>query len=101
MTGQIISESSGNVATLTISNPQKRNALTVRMWQDLKEQAQALSSESGLRCIVIRGATADAFSAGADISEFAETRSTYEQVVRYHEEYVLGCLSALADCPVP
>lgn len=92
---------SGAVATLTISNPRKKNALTVRMWQDLREHLLALSGESDLRCVVVRGASADAFSAGADISEFSETRSTYEQVVRFHEDYVLGCLDAIAACPTP
>lgn len=101
MAGEIIRDSSDAVTTLTISHPEKRNALTVRMWQDLKAHMSALSQESEMRCIVIRGAAAEAFSAGADISEFHGTRATYEQVVRFHEDYVLGCLGAIAACPVP
>lgn len=101
ITDRIIREGSAEVATLTISHPKRRNALTVRMWQDLKAHLRTLAEESEMRCIVVRGATAEAFSAGADISEFHETRSTYEQVVRFHEEYVLGCLDAIAACPVP
>ncbi|WP_407525832.1 enoyl-CoA hydratase/isomerase family protein [Methylobacterium oryzisoli] len=101
MAGEIIREGSDVLATLTISHPEKRNALNVRMWQELAALMRALSQESELRCIVIRGATTEAFSAGADISEFGETRTTYEQVVRFHEEYVLGCLGAVAACPVP
>jgi enoyl-CoA hydratase len=101
MAGEIIREGSEAVTTLTISHPEKRNALTVQMWQDLKGHMRALAQESEMRCVVIRGATVEAFSAGADISEFRDTRSTYEQVVRFHEDYVLGCLSAIAACPVP
>lgn len=101
MTGQIVKERSGAIVTLTISNPHRLNALTTGMWQDLREHVRALSEDEGLRCLLIRGASEKAFSAGADVSEFGQTRSTFEQVVRFHEEYVLGCLNALADCPVP
>ncbi|MCB4806175.1 enoyl-CoA hydratase/carnithine racemase [Methylobacterium brachiatum] len=101
MTGQILEETSGSCATLTISQPARRNALTVLMWQDLAKRVRALSRDDGMRCIVIRGATPEAFSAGADISEFHATRATHAQVVRFHEEYVGGCLEAIATCPVP
>lgn len=101
MAGEIIRNNREAVTTLMISHPDKRNALTVQMWRDLAAHMRALSQDSEARCIVIRGASPDAFSAGADVSEFRETRSTYEQVVRFHENYVLGCLSAIAACPVP
>lgn len=101
MTGRIIAEASDSRATLTISQPERRNALTVAMWQDLADHVRALSRYDAMRCIVVRGATAEAFSAGADISEFHAERATHEQVVRFHEEYVGGCLGAIADCPVP
>ncbi|MCJ2126640.1 enoyl-CoA hydratase/isomerase family protein [Methylobacterium sp. J-077] len=101
MGGEIRTERSGPSVTLTISQPARRNALTVAMWQDLAAHVLDLAGDDELRCIVIRGGTAEAFSAGADISEFHTSRSTHEQVVRFHEEYVGGCLSAIAECPVP
>lgn len=101
MSGEILREATAEVATLTISNPSKRNALSVKMWLELRRYMQVLSEDSDLRCVLLRGASPDAFSAGADISEFSETRSTYEQVVRFHEDFVLGCLKAIAACPVP
>ena len=101
MTGQVLKTVSGAVATLIISNPARLNALTVAMWQALQEHFEDLSRLSTLRCVVIRGATPSAFSAGADISEFGETRTTYEQVVRFHEETVLGCLAEITACPAP
>ena len=101
MPGEIIRDGSEVFATLTISYPERRNALTVRMWQDLAAQVLSLSQDDGLRCILIRGATVEAFSAGADISEFREARSTRKQVVQFHEEYVSGCLAAISGCPVP
>ncbi|WP_210249208.1 enoyl-CoA hydratase/isomerase family protein [Methylobacterium sp. WL2] len=101
MAGKIVTEQSDSHVTLTISHPERRNALTVLMWQELAAQVRELSREDGIRCVVIRGGTAEAFSAGADISEFGTARSTREQVVRFHEEYVGGCLNAIATCPVP
>lgn len=101
MTGHILTTRDGPTAILTLGNPHKLNAMTVRMWQELKTAFERLARDESLRCVVIRGAGEDAFSSGADISEFATERSTSEQVVRFHEEYVLGGLAAVAGCPVP
>ncbi len=101
MSGRIFTERSGEAATIVLSNTGKRNAMTVQMWTDLKLCVEGLSRESDLRCVVIRGDGVTAFSSGADISEFDVYRSTFEQVVRFHEEYVNGCLNAIAECPIP
>ena len=101
MSPAILQACDGDVVTVTISNPAKLNALTVAMWRALKACFDALSAEPDLRCVVIRGAGAKAFSAGADISEFESTRATYAQVVDFHENDVLGGLSSVSECPVP
>lgn len=100
MSGRIIAERSNGTATVTLSNVAKRNAISVQMWMDLKTCIEELSRDNELRCAVIRGDGIDAFSSGADISEFEKYRSTYDQVVRFHEDYVNGCLTAIADCPI-
>lgn len=94
-------ESADGIATVTIANPGKRNALTVAMWQSLQEAFGQLSEEAGLRCVVVRGAADEGFAAGADISEFNTVRSTRAQVEHFHEEVVFGALSAIDSCPVP
>lgn len=91
----------GEVATITLRNESKLNALTVRMWSELKAHFEDLAASETLRCIVIQGAGDKAFSAGADISEFETTRSTREQVIRFHEEYVGACLAAMLNCDIP
>jgi enoyl-CoA hydratase/carnithine racemase len=101
MPAGILQAHDGDVVTVTISNPAKLNALTVAMWRELKTCFDALASEQSLRCVVIRGAGAKAFSAGADIAEFEQTRATTEQVVRFHEQDVLGGLNAVSACPAP
>jgi len=63
----------GPVATLKIDNPARRNAIDLSMWQALPDLVAALDSRPETRVIVLTGA-AGTFTAGADISEFAETR---------------------------
>jgi len=90
----------GAVATLLISTPGKLNALSVAHWEALRDAMRALPQQSGVRCIVLRGADGN-FAAGADISEFSSVRANLEQGVRYHEATVGGALAAIAECAVP
>jgi enoyl-CoA hydratase/carnithine racemase len=94
-------ECDGAIATVTLSNPGKLNAITVAMWRALKQAMDALSMDHGVRCIVLRGAGTEAFAAGADIAEFAAERDTLEQGRRYHREYVSGALRAVGECRHP
>ena len=52
----------GDIATVTLSNPGKLNALTVTMWRELASAFAQLSADDSLRCIVIRGAGDEAFA---------------------------------------
>ena len=101
MSGTIHVQRDGVVATVAIDNPDKLNALTVAMWQELARVMHALSADDALRCVVLRGAGEQAFAAGADIAEFATVRHTREQGVTYHREHVYGALKAVADCRHP
>ncbi|MBX3662232.1 MAG: enoyl-CoA hydratase/isomerase family protein [Burkholderiales bacterium] len=101
MSGEILVAREGAVATVTLSNPPKLNALTVAMWRDLARAFNALSADDGLRCVVLRGAGTEAFAAGADIAEFATERNTVEQGRIYHRELVYGALRAVGECRHP
>lgn len=89
------------IATVTIANPGKRNALNVAMWGALQQAFGELNQDPALRCVVIRGASGEGFAAGADITEFDTVRSTRAQVEHFHESVVFGALSAIDECPVP
>jgi enoyl-CoA hydratase len=91
----------GAIATVTLSNPGKLNAITVAMWRELERVMDTLSAEDALRCVVLRGAGTEAFAAGADIAEFATERDTAEQGRRYHRELVSGTLEAVGACRHP
>ncbi len=92
---------SGDIATVSLDNPGKLNALTLAMWKDLAAAMRELSADAALRCVVVRGAGNEAFAAGADIAEFARVRNTLAQAKAYHREYVFGALRAVAECAHP
>ena len=98
---QILVERDGAIATVTLSNPGKLNALNVSMWRELAQAMGALSADERLRCIVLRGAGSEAFAAGADIAEFATARDNAEQGKVYHRQYVHGALKAVGECRHP
>jgi enoyl-CoA hydratase/carnithine racemase len=101
MNPRILVDREDAIATVTLSNPEKLNALTVSMWQELARVMDKLSADDTLRCIVVRGAGNAAFAAGADIAEFATARDNSEQGKRYHREYVQGALKAAGECRHP
>lgn len=89
-----------NIAVITLSHPQARNALNLASWRRLKLLFDELASESDLRAVVLRGAGDEAFAAGADIKEFPGTRMTAADAATYNET-VAACLRALTGVPVP
>lgn len=90
----------GPVATLTLNRPARLNAISYAMFARLPELLAAAAAEPGLRALVLRGAGSRAFSAGADITEFAAIRSTTEQTAAY-DTAVVAAEEAFATFPVP
>src|SRR5262249_44682666 len=71
-TSQLLVDVTGAVAVVTINNPGKRNALS----SEIRGALQALQADGGVRAVVLTGAGDKAFASGADISEFAERRTS-------------------------
>ncbi len=90
----------GEIATLTLNNPDKLNAINLAMWRELIENCRKIAVHRSIRCVVIRGAGEDAFAAGGDLEEFVTARATLDQALHYHGE-VAQALNAIADCPHP
>lgn len=97
---QILLAREGEIATVTLSNPGKLNAINYAMWQALRETMETLSADASVRCVVLRG-EGEAFAAGGDIEEFLTLRRTLEQALHYHDERVAPALNAVRDCPHP
>lgn len=88
------------VATVTLSNPGKLNALNVAMWDALTQAFTNLSQDDSLRCVILRGEDHN-FAAGADVEEFATVRGTMAQGMRYHTETIANALRAISHCLHP
>jgi len=70
-------------AVVTFNRPERRNAFDLAMWTGLQTIMEELSDDATLRCVVLRGAGTEAFSAGADISAFETERGTRDLEDRY------------------
>lgn len=66
--GSVQVSRSGQIATITLSNPGRRNTMTERMWLGLVPVCRDLAEDPDVRVVVVRGDGTD-FSAGADISD--------------------------------
>ncbi len=100
MIPDILCERDGAIATVTLFNPDKLNAITAAMWRRLRQVMDDLSADDSLRCVVIRG-EGENFAAGGDLEEFLTLRDTFEQAMTYHGEWVAGALDAVAACRHP
>ena len=63
-----------SIGTITIDNPDRRNAMTAAMYSAIPTACATLCAEPDLRAVMLRGAGNRAFCAGSDISEFRERR---------------------------
>jgi len=82
-TTRILARTEGGVGWLTINQPERRNAVSMEMWQGIGEAASAFERDATVRAVVIHGAGGKAFASGADISEFETARSNAEQQAHY------------------
>lgn len=73
----------GSIAWAVLNRPERRNALNASMWAAIPPVMRALDHHPGVRVIVIRGAGAEAFAAGADISEFGAARQDSRAAADY------------------
>ncbi len=92
-------ERTGCIATITIDNPDRRNAMNAAMYQAVPTACATATAEPDLRAVVIRGAGDRAFSAGSDISEFRERRMGREAEGYDRAEH--EAWAAIESLPVP
>ncbi|MCC7105528.1 MAG: enoyl-CoA hydratase/isomerase family protein [Chloroflexi bacterium] len=88
------------VATIALTQPSRRNAMTLAMWDQLRDVANSLDAQEDVHVVVLRGAGHEAFSAGADISEFEALRSTAALALEYNR-HVSEALDVLAGLEKP
>lgn len=59
------------VVTIVVGNGQRSNALSEAGWRDLADRVQSASQNPDTRAVVLKG-SGDTFSAGSDLSEWAD-----------------------------
>ncbi|MBD0274131.1 MAG: enoyl-CoA hydratase/isomerase family protein [Acetobacteraceae bacterium] len=73
--GRILARSEGGVGRITFNQPEKRNAMSVDLWEGLGAALDAFAADEAVRCVVLQGAGDKAFVSGADISQFEKNRA--------------------------
>lgn len=99
MNPDILCQHDGVIATVTLCNPEKLNALNAAMWRRLGDVFAELDADEALRCVVVRG-EGSAFAAGGDLVEMHALRATPEGAHAYHAN-VARALAAITACRHP
>jgi enoyl-CoA hydratase/carnithine racemase len=79
----LLVEKRGEVGWIVFNQPAKRNAINNAMWRGIPAAMRQFDVDAGVRCVAFRGAGTEAFSAGADISEFQKIRAERQSVSQY------------------
>lgn len=98
-TGFLNASFDAGVATVTIGRPERKNAMTQAMWQDMTSLFMEYAQDPSIRAVVLTGAGAD-FCAGADIGEFDTVRGSADSA-RAYEAGNSATFAAIRNCPVP
>lgn len=90
----------GGVVTLTLNNPERRNALDAPLATELLAATEGLHGDHTARCVVLTGA-GSAFCSGADLGALraAESRGTLARRDRLTEYY--GVFLGIRRLPMP
>ncbi|MFQ5765930.1 MAG: enoyl-CoA hydratase-related protein, partial [Rhodospirillales bacterium] len=100
VTEQLVVAKEDGVGRITFDNQARRNALTYEMWSGLPAVLADFAADDAVRVIVLAGAGGEAFSAGADISEFEKRRGT-EDAIQAYSEATSAATSALVGAKKP
>lgn len=76
---EILTETDGSIAIITLNRPEKRNALNDGLIAALKVALREADADESVKCIVIRGAGKD-FCSGADLAALQKiANASYEE----------------------
>ncbi|MDF1790916.1 MAG: enoyl-CoA hydratase [Thalassobaculaceae bacterium] len=82
-TEKILAEIRDATGWLTINQPERRNAISLEMWEGIQKAFDAFDAAEEVRSVVMTGAGDKAFTAGADISQFDKNRADADAAERY------------------
>jgi enoyl-CoA hydratase/carnithine racemase len=81
---KILSRVEGAVGQVIFNNPERRNAVSLDMWEAVEGAVDGYAADPAVRLVVFSGAGGKAFVSGADISKFEDERASREAVKHYN-----------------
>ncbi|MBP1685380.1 MAG: enoyl-CoA hydratase/carnithine racemase [Deltaproteobacteria bacterium] len=94
----LLVQQDGAVCTVTVNRPQALNALDPVTLAELLQCSEGLRRDPSVRCVILTGAGAKAFVAGADIAAMVAMSALEGRAFACHGQRVMH---ALEDLPVP
>ncbi|MBI4427709.1 MAG: enoyl-CoA hydratase/isomerase family protein, partial [Ignavibacteriales bacterium] len=98
-----------DVGTITLNRPEVYNAFNEQMKKDLNAALREAEKDSGVRCLIIRGAGDKAFCSGQDLKEHSGSESrrslkdslekSYNPIIRKMrsmEKPIIGMINGVA-----
>ena len=98
--GKILQSVTDGVGVVTFNNPEKRNAMSLDMWEGLGHALVELRDDTDVRVVILAGAGDKAFVSGADISQFEKNRHNAQASEEYAKKSAAQ-RALLADYPKP
>jgi enoyl-CoA hydratase len=81
--GKILKSVADGIGIVTFNNPEKRNAMSLDMWEGLGHALIELREDPKVRVVILTGAGDKAFMSGADISQFEKNRHNAQASEEY------------------
>jgi len=97
---KVLSRKEGRVGTLIFNNPERRNAVSLDMWEAAGRIMEEFARDDDVRVVVITGAGGKAFVSGADITRFEKERDNEAAQARY-SAIVTKANDLIYDFPKP
>ncbi|MGH2747700.1 MAG: enoyl-CoA hydratase/isomerase family protein [Actinomycetota bacterium] len=95
----LIWERDGHVVTITLNRPEKKNAMSWVMFEEIGAAFERAGKDADVRCVVVTGA-GDAFCSGADLTDPANAVTSslglHDRMATIH-----GIVRSVATCPKP
>jgi enoyl-CoA hydratase/carnithine racemase len=82
-TDKILARKADGIGWLTFNQPERRNAISLAMWDAVTVAVEDFASDREVRVVVMSGAGGKAFASGADISEFEKARADADAEAAY------------------
>jgi 2-(1,2-epoxy-1,2-dihydrophenyl)acetyl-CoA isomerase len=94
----VVTESEG-IVTITLDRPSMKNAVSVAMFESLRDTFRSITAQQQARCVVLTG-TRD-FAAGADLSRAGDNAPRARINTLYSMRVIHDAVIALTEIPVP